>query len=396
MTDPLIQPNQLIDQKGVDELNRNADAYYHQISDHVFQIGKPFTMPTEASRHLIRLGLILENFAIGPGSRVLDFGAGTCWISRYLWQMGCHVCAVDVSEEALRMGKTLFQEYPLPKPDWGSWNLRHFDGHHLPVEDGSIDRILCYDTFHHVPNPERILEEWSRVLVDGGLIALNEPIGQHSETAASQREMRDYGVLENDLQLDQLLDQFHSFGFQNPLIKTVPDTGFTMTVEQREHFLHSGHLQSLQESMQNFLSANGILIFSKGEFISDSRQNKGLNHQLKVTPTRIKAKANHPVSFHVEMRNTGSARWIHGAPGQPGSVAIGTQQIDPESGKLEQEHQRFAIGRNIEPGENHAQSLEFTLEHPGNYTIRLDLVSEHVCWFQDLGAEPVILEIEVG
>lgn len=39
-----------------------------------------------------------------PGVRILDFGAGTCWMSRLLAMLGCNVTAVDVSRKALEVG----------------------------------------------------------------------------------------------------------------------------------------------------------------------------------------------------------------------------------------------------------------------------------------------------
>lgn len=57
---------------------------------------------------------MLESLRLTPGIKVLDFGSGPCWISKALWQMGCSVIATDVSEEDLRLGESLFNDYPIP------------------------------------------------------------------------------------------------------------------------------------------------------------------------------------------------------------------------------------------------------------------------------------------
>src|SRR5437879_5980673 len=83
------------------------------------------------------------------GAVVLDFGAGSCWTSRYLSQLGCRVIALDVSPTALRYGQELYARQPLigdrPAP-----RFLQFDGKRIDVEDASVDRILCLDAFHHV------------------------------------------------------------------------------------------------------------------------------------------------------------------------------------------------------------------------------------------------------
>ena len=50
-----------------------------------------------------------------------------------------------------------------------------YDGTHIPLEDASVDSILSTQTLEHVPNPERIVEEWARVLRPEGQLLLTVP-----------------------------------------------------------------------------------------------------------------------------------------------------------------------------------------------------------------------------
>ena len=79
-----------------------------------------------------------------------------------------------------------------------------FDGHTIDLPDGSVDWILCFDAFHHVPNPAEVIAEFARVLRPGGMAGFSEPGPHHSQTEQSQAEMRNFKVLENDLVVEDL------------------------------------------------------------------------------------------------------------------------------------------------------------------------------------------------
>jgi len=390
-----IDPKEMIEKFSVEELNHYSNEYYKKLLLPEFQLGKPFSTSVDAAQLLVRLGLILENLRVGPGSRVLDFGAGTCWLTKSLWQMGCHVVGVDVSEEALRLGRSLFEDYPVPLQPSGTWDLKLFDGHILPLEDNSVDRIICYDTFHHVPNPEAVAKEFFRVLADGGVIALNEPLGLHSQTEASQREMLDYNVLENDLHIDELVQLFTESGFGQPRLKVVPSPKFTLNLDEWKSARREESSKNLDIAIANFAQGCGIIFFEKGDSRYDSRQTDGLKHRLKIDQNHLVSKVNTPVWCKIEVENLGNAVWLHGTAAQTGIVNIGTQFVEADSKSYIAEHARFHFERDIQPGEKMEMTVPIMFSQPGQHTIRLDLVSELVCWFHDLGAEPIFITAEI-
>ena len=50
-----------------------------------------------------------------------------------------------------------------------------FSALNMPFEDNSVSAIFMIDTFHHIPDSEKLLEEASRVLKKGGKIMMIEP-----------------------------------------------------------------------------------------------------------------------------------------------------------------------------------------------------------------------------
>jgi len=118
-----------------------AEQYFASLDDKTHHLAKPFGTPDETPQLLINFATALQGLSVCPGMTVLEFGAGTCWASHGLAQLGCSVIAADVSATALRVGEELFARHPLfgerPAP-----RFMIFDGHRLDLPDQSVDRII--------------------------------------------------------------------------------------------------------------------------------------------------------------------------------------------------------------------------------------------------------------
>src|ERR1044071_524105 len=193
-----VDANVLSSTLTVEELARTADEYYKttiQFADRY--LAKPFADPRDSPDLLGSFAHLLSGLRLVPAMTVLDFGAGACWTTRCLTQLGCEAIAVDVSATALELGKQLYARLPpigsCPPP-----RFLVFDGHRIDLPDASVDRIFCFDAFHHVPNPVEVMRELGRVLRPGGIAGFSEPGRHHSRGARSQYEMKNYTASEND------------------------------------------------------------------------------------------------------------------------------------------------------------------------------------------------------
>ena len=161
-----------------DEFNRNAETYWKDLAanptDREALLRKPFGTVEDAASILYRLGIVLSELRLGVGHTVLDLGAGACWLSAYLNRLGARTIALDVSPTALELGRELFRLDPRQRPDLDPQFLV-YDGRRIPLPDDSVDRVVAFDAFHHVPNEDEILGEIFRVLRDGGRAVFAEP-----------------------------------------------------------------------------------------------------------------------------------------------------------------------------------------------------------------------------
>ncbi len=189
-----------------------ANAYFVREHEEDQLFRRPFNGLDEVQPRLAGLAFVLQQLAPFAGARVLDFGCGTGWLSRVLATMGLDVVGVDVSDNALRLGREFIARDPLAgelKVDF-----RLFDSITLPLEDASVDRIVSFDAFHHVLDQEGTLREMARVLRPGGIAVFHEPGPKHSLTPTAQSEMRDYDVIENDIDVHRIWQLAEPMGFE--------------------------------------------------------------------------------------------------------------------------------------------------------------------------------------
>ncbi len=105
------------------------------------------------------------------------------------------------------------------------------------------------------------------------------------------------------------------------------------------------------------------------------------------------AKVGESRNFPVRIRNEGALTWI---PTGSNPVCLTYQWLNANRQIVIHDGQRTVLGRPVAPGEE--LTLEATVQFPaerGQYILRLDMVCEHVTWFQSQGSVPYEIEMEV-
>jgi len=391
-----IDPKDLIRTLSVEELCATAEDYYRKIHDPTPQMTKPFAFLQETPELLHRMGLIISGLRLGTTMTVLDFGAGTCWLSRFLAQLHCYTISVDASRTALEIGKRLFRELPLLGGTTAEPRFVLFNGHTIDVADESMDRIVCFDTFHHVPNQREVLREFFRVLKWGGIVGFSEPGRGHSQSPQSQYEMRNYQVLENDIVLEDILEEAKAIGFTDVWLKLVCTPGLDLLWEDYRFMTAKRRLPDGVRSHLIESNRQGtVFFFAKGSAVPDSRSPVGLAHRLRPSTTSVVAKRNEPVSLKVSITNTGTAKWLHENTGDYGVVKVGMHLYDANRTLVDLDFFRSRLVRDVSPGEGVEQQVTVTLRERGRYILGVDLVAEKITWFENVGSAPMFIEVFV-
>lgn len=152
---------------------------------------------------------------------ILDFGAGTAWVSEFCARMGFKAVSFDINGDLIDACiKQRIASDTRINPDL--LTIAKGDGHSMPFEDATFGHLLCYDTLHHMHDYNRVFSEFFRVLRPGGRGIFVEPGARHSrspETIAFVEFMkeRDPTWIERDVVLEEMDQISRNAGFMNGL-----------------------------------------------------------------------------------------------------------------------------------------------------------------------------------
>jgi ubiquinone/menaquinone biosynthesis C-methylase UbiE len=114
-----------------------------------------------------RLPQMIDHLAIKPGDSILDVGGGTGILIPLLHKTagdGGKIVSLDIAEEMLKQARN----------NGYSKNIHYIqaDAAAIPFSEESFDLVVCYSCFPHFLDKPRALAEMTRVLRNGGHIAI--------------------------------------------------------------------------------------------------------------------------------------------------------------------------------------------------------------------------------
>jgi arsenite methyltransferase len=123
----------------------------------------------------------LSAIAFAPGTRALEIGCGTGWVTRTLaqWPHVAYAVGVDTSVVFIERARQLAAGLP-------NIEFEVADGRELGLNSESFDAVVIHTTMSHVPQPERLVEQAFRVLRPGGWFAVFD--GDYSTATVAKNE----------------------------------------------------------------------------------------------------------------------------------------------------------------------------------------------------------------
>jgi SAM-dependent methyltransferase len=390
----LIRPEDMMRLHTLQQLIDTADRYYSASGDIESFLQKPFSSLDEAPEITLTFLHVVRGLNLPRGSLILDFGAGTCWTSRLLAGFGFRVIALDVSATALEIGRELMRRRPL-LPGQFAPEFLLFDGERIELPDGSVDGISCISAFHHVPNPDAILAEFARILRPGGVAGFSEPGPNHSRTPQSQHEMRNFDVLENNVDIDAIWAEAQRLGFCQLELGLFYPEPVLMPLARFKGFLDGQPSVAFEASMRALMRDRRLFFMEKGPHTySTSAESTGLGGSVETATRGLLAAAGERVVTAVGVANNGDALW------RPSTWPLGGVKVGGAIGQTADnmvDFNRWMIPTSrpggLYPQETAVVEVDFTApDTPGRYHVQLQLVAEYVAWFGD----PVTLTLDVS
>ncbi len=382
----LIDVEELMAASSIEEHCRLAENYFARLTDWTYHLAKPLCSFEDTPQLLINFAMVLQGLDLCAGLTVLEFGSGTCWAARMLTQLGCKVIACDVSASALEIGRELYRRNP-PAGDRPAPEFLLFDGHRFELPNASVDRVICLDAFHHVPNPSEVLLELGRVLAPGGFAGFAEPGPEHSKSVQSQYEMRTAGVIENDIRIEEIWRLAQQAGFTDLKLAVFLLEPLLLRVGEFDEFLRgaggstdrfTGATRAFMQNQRNFF------LYKGPPSPRDSRYRQGLTGKINLTPATITLSEDDPIKLKAAITNTSKSVWLP-AIAPTGGVLLGCHVRHADGSNFRESYQWVALtpgeGRKIVPGETVALDVELAPLPSGSYVLEFDLVSNNICWF---------------
>jgi len=371
-----------------------AARYAHEADNH-HNLAKPFTPgPRDQNTRLLHSFLSLtEHMDVPYNGRILDLCGGAGWVSELLSKLGYSPVTVDVSQALLKLATQRFNRETLTP------RVAAADVLALPFREGVFDAVVVFDALHHIGDVPAVLREVFRVLADGGQFLLAEPGEGHSETEKSRGESTEYGVHEGEIHVFETSELATAIGFTDPRVVPhyIPAVYFTPhdlrhaiahPVERWRIRHRTGTMGRMDEYILQSVFSHPIIAFTKGTRAIDSRAPRTLKAHLTADIVR---EGPH-VRGMVHITNTGDTLWLCG--GGTGKVRLGVQLLSPARTIVNRDYARHDLSANV--AANAAIDVALRLVLPdahSQYVLKLDLVNESICWFEDVGSVPLYLAI---
>lgn len=107
----------------------------------------------------------LDDLGVAADEAIVDVGCGTGNLTRALLSKlsdAGRVVAIDISNEMVKRAR---EKVPDPRVDWHVG-----DASRMPIDDSSVDRIICFSVWPHFEDPNAATEEFKRVLRRRGVL----------------------------------------------------------------------------------------------------------------------------------------------------------------------------------------------------------------------------------
>ena len=354
-----------------------------------------WTCASESWKYLYDFAIACDLLAPRPDDLVLDFAAGTCWVSECLLRVGVRPVAVDLSIEMMRRGRQRFKaDARLELRDQAGFIAAR--GQQLPFLDESFDGVICMNALHHMPSYADALREIHRILKPGGRAVFSEPGTGHADEAQSRYRMREEDVVEKSVPLPLIRHLAARAGFSRMRIVPLRGPG-TYAIDYDASPATRGLLDDKwAETLRHSPAEYARFVLHKSDTSGEPPADTLLPPQflggrlradIAAPASAITARSGDRVVDRLRVRNIGGVTWKARGRRFGGQVTCGLKVFDEAGTLVRDDLARTPLPHDVVPGEE--VELEMIVEAslaPGRYRLQYDMVVEGVTWFEHQGS----------
>lgn len=354
-------------------------------------------MDEDSHRHFCDFANLALNLALPAGARVLDVGCGSGWLSEYLARLGYRVKGIDISPDLIAMSEERVARVPYgvdhETPLQCSFAVHDIE---RAVLEEKFDLIICYDSLHHFEDERAVMKHLAEMLDVGGMLFILEgdKPPDDSTTADELRQvMREFGTLESPLNHDYLRALLTGNGFA-----IVGDYISVNGLFERERLENDGKSLPLKTiaTDYHYLTAMKVVAGESAQAVPDSKKPGVLRAEIsRIDQQLLSVSCGEMIEVPITITNSGDTLWLTGQTVRAGLVMPALRIFDQQGTLVNELHGHPMLPRAIAPGQSCTVNLECPApSEPGRYTAKVDLVDQHICWFEQAGSQPLVFTFE--
>ncbi len=357
-------------------------------------------MDIETARHFYDFANIAVALALRAEAKILDVGCGPGWVSEYFARIGYDMTGIDISDDLIQVARerlaTLPYQVDQETPVRCRFLVHDIEAAPLPEK---FDAIICYDALHHFENEKGVFRNLAAMLEIGGVLFIVE--GQKpEEDSALEIELRGfmekYQTLESPFSESYLRSLIDESGF-----KIVSDYVSVNGLFEQQMLQGAVNDQMLPlrtlDTGYHYLTCMKVADGEPGSSVPDSRNPGILRAKIllrKPLPESVTPGAE--IILSLTLVNTGNTVWLTGQFVRDGLVMPGIKILDV-NGQVAVESHGPLLPRCVGPGRSLTVDVHVQAPaKPGAYALKIDLVDQNVCWFEERGSEPVVFDLIVS
>jgi 2-polyprenyl-3-methyl-5-hydroxy-6-metoxy-1,4-benzoquinol methylase len=355
-------------------------------------------MDPETARHFYDFANMAVVLGLRADAKILDVACGPGWLSEYFARLGYNVTGIDISDGLIEVARERLARLPYQVDRETPLSCRFVthDVEAAPLAQ-KFDAIICYDALHHFEDEASVFRNLAKMLDIGGLMFIlegNKPPAGSTTEKELRGFMEKYGTLESPFSGDYLRSLIDEHGFA-----IVGDYISVNGLFEREMLADGESYLPLHtvDRDYHYLTCMKVTDDGSGSIVADSRNPGLLRAELLLrTPPPATVASRERLRLTIAIVNLGDTIWLTGQETRAGLVMPGVKITD-ENGIVVAENHGPLLPRPVAPGQS--QTVEVSViapDNPGSYSVKIDLVDQKVCWFEDRGSEPIVFDLAVS
>lgn len=154
----------------------DTEKHYKQQITH---FGKEFSKISEYKPHASRMTYVkrIKKYLLDldkdslRNKTLIDIGTGEGFVAVEVAKLGLNVIACDLTRQALKNLARFKKQFGL-----SNIKLVESQADDLPLKNHSVDCVVANAILEHIPNEEKAIKEWKRILKQGGRMMVTVPL----------------------------------------------------------------------------------------------------------------------------------------------------------------------------------------------------------------------------